>query len=123
MVELIHKEITSEIISASFEVSNHLGAGFLEKIYENALLIELERRGLKVNTQQQTKVFYKGSEVGLYQADMVVEGKVIVEVKSIEKISSIHKAQIINYLKATSLEVGLIINFGNPRVEYERIVL
>jgi GxxExxY protein len=122
-VELIHKEITSQIISASFEVSNCLGTGFLEKVYENALKIELELRGLKVITQQPVMVLYKSNQVGLYQTDIIVEDKVIVEVKSTERIAIIHTAQVINYLKATGLEVGLIINFGNPKVEFERVVL
>lgn len=123
MVELLHKDLSSEIIAASFEVSNYLGTGFLEKVYENALKVELEIRGLLVETQKLVKVDYKGREVGLYQTDLLVNDTIIVEVKSTEKILSIHKAQIINYLKATGLQVGLIINFGNPKVEFERIVL
>ncbi len=123
MVDLIHKEITSQIIASSYEVGNILGAGFLEKVYENALKVELELRNLKVETQQQVIIYYKGKEIGLYQTDLTVEGKVIVEIKCVESIALIHKAQTINYLKATGLEVGLIINFGNPKVEFERIVL
>ena len=123
MVELLHKDLTSIIIAASFEVGNYLGTGFLEKVYENALKVELELRGLLVETQKLIKVDYKGREVGLYQTDLLVNDTIIVEVKSTEKILSIHKAQIINYLKATGLQVGLIINFGNSKVEFERIVL
>jgi len=123
MVELLHKDITSEIIAAAFEVGNYLGTGFLEKVYENALKVELEIRGLAVQTQKQVKINYKDREVGLYQTDLLINDTIIVEVKSTEKILSIHKAQIINYLKATGLQVGLIINFGNPKVEFERIVL
>lgn len=123
MVDLIHKDITIQIIASAYEVGNILGAGFLEKVYENALRFELELRGLKLETQQQVVIYYKGQEIGLYQTDLVVDGKVIVEVKSIESIAQLHKAQIINYLKATGLEVGLIINFGKTKVEFERIVL
>jgi GxxExxY protein len=123
MVELIHKEITSQIIGSAYEVGNHLGFGFLEKVYENALRVELELCGLKVNSQQQVVIQYKGREVGLYQADLVVDNKVIVEIKTSENIVQPFKAQIINYLKATGLEVGLIINFSRIKVEIERVVL
>lgn len=123
MVELLHKDLTSEIIAAAFEVSNNLGAGFLERVYENSLRVELEIRGLVVETQKQVRINYKGREVGLYQTDLLVNDSVIVEVKSTEQILSIHKAQLINYLKATGLQVGLIVNFGNPKVEFERIAL
>lgn len=123
MVELLHKDLTSEIIAAAFEVSNNLGAGFLEKVYENSLRVELEIRGLAVETQKQIRISYKGREVGLYQIDLLVNDTIIVEVKSTEQILSIHKAQLINYLKATGLQVGLVINFGNSKVEFERIVL
>ncbi|HWI54804.1 MAG TPA: GxxExxY protein, partial [Desulfobacteria bacterium] len=84
MVELIHKELTSQIIAAAYEVGNQLGVGFLEKVYENAMIVELELRGLKVETQRQVVILYKGQEVGLYQTDLIVHGKVIVEIKSIE---------------------------------------
>jgi len=123
MVDLIQKEITAQIIASAFEVGNILGAGFLEKLYENALKVELELRNLKVETQQQIIVSYKGKDIGLYKTDLVVDGKVIVEIKCVESIARVHRAQIINYLKATGLEVGLIINFGGFKVGFERIVL
>ena len=123
MVQLIHKDLTSQIIAAAFEVSNHLGTGFLEKVYENALKVELEQMGLTVEAQKPVKVLYKEEVVGLYQTDLLVGGNVIVEVKTTEKITKLYKAQLINYLKATGLKVGLIINFGKTRVEFERIVL
>lgn len=123
MVELLHKDITSEIIAASFEVSNHLGVGFLEKVYENSLKVELGMRGLDVESQKQVFVYYKESLVGKYQMDLMVDGKVVVEVKTAENIIPEHKAQLINYLKITGLRVGLIINFYKTRVEYVRLVL
>ena len=103
MVDLIYKDMTSQIIASAYEVGNILGAGFLEKVYENALKVELEQRNLKVETQQQVIIYYKGKEIGLYQTDLVVDGKVIVEIKCVESIARIHKAQLINYLKNLSL--------------------
>jgi len=118
MVELIHKEI----IASAYEVARILGYGFLEKVYENALKVELQLRKLDVESQRQVIVSYKGSDVGLYQIDLLVNEKVLVEVKSMEAISQAHRAQIINYLKATGVEVGLIINFGKTKVEFERLI-
>ena len=118
-----HKDITSQILSAAFEVHNTLGCGFLEKVYENALLYELKQRGLKVETQKEIKVYYKKTEVGIYLADMIVEKKVIIELKVSEAISNIHEAQLLNYLKASSYEVGLILNFAKTRLEYKRLVM
>ena len=118
-----HKDITSQILNAAFEVHNTLGCGFLEKVYENALLYELKQRGLKVETQKEIKVYYKKTEVGIYLADMIVEKKVIIELKVSEAISNIHEAQLLNYLKASSYEVGLILNFAKTRLEYKRLVM
>jgi GxxExxY protein len=118
-----YKDITSQILSAAFEVHNTLGCGFLEKVYENALLYELKQRGLKVETQKEIKVYYKKTEVGIYLADMIVEKKVIIELKVSETISNIHEAQLLNYLKASSYNVGLILNFAKTRLEYKRLVM
>lgn len=119
---LIHKEITHEILSSAFEVSNQLGVGFLEKVYENALKVELEQRGLRVETQKRIVISYKGEVVGTYMIDLLVEGKVIIEVKNAENIIPNYKAQLMNYLKATGIKVGLIINFGKTKVQFERII-
>ena len=100
---------------------NALGYGFLEKVYENALLLELRRRGLQVEQQTPIKVYYAGQVVGEYFADLLVEGKVIVELKAAEAISPAHEAQLLNYLKATGISVGLLLNFG-PRPEFRRKV-
>jgi GxxExxY protein len=115
--------ITEVIIRASFTVSNTLGCGFLEKVYENALAVELRKLGLAVMQQEPIKVFYSGVEVGFYQADLIVEDKVLVELKAVREMNDIYKAQCMNYLKATGLRVCLLINFGNPRVEVKRIAL
>lgn len=118
---MLHQELTSTIINAFYKVYNQLGYGFLEKVYENALIFELERRGVHVQQQVPINVQYEGQTVGEYFADILVEGKVIIELKAAERISEAHNAQLINYLKATGIEVGLILNFG-PKPTFERKV-
>ena len=116
-------ELTYAIRGAVFEVNNILGPGFLEKIYENALLIELRIRGLKSESQALLKVFYKDNVVNEYFADILVENRVIIELKTIERIERIHEAQVLNYLKATGLKVGLLVNFKHQRADIKRLVL
>jgi len=116
-------EITYAINGAVFEVNRVLGPGFLEKVYENALLIELRSKGLKAQNQAQIKVSYKGNMVGEYIADILVEEKVIVEIKTVDKLEKIHEAQLLNYLKATGVRVGLLVNFRHPKAEVKRLVL
>jgi GxxExxY protein len=120
-MELLHKSLTDKIIRAYFKVYNTLGYGFLEKVYENALFIELRRAGLKVSKQQPIRVYYEGEIAGEYFADLIVENLVIIEVKAAEKIVTEHQYQLQNYLKATSVEVGLLLNFGKEP-EYARKV-
>ena len=108
---MLHENITKKIIEAYYKVYNSLGYGFLEKVYENALKIELKRLNLKVDQQKNIKVFYDQFEVGDYFADLIVEDLVIVELKAAESLCEEHEAQLINYLKATNLEVGLLLNF------------
>jgi len=115
-------ELTYLINGAIFEVSRVLGAGFLEKVYENALLIELVKRGLRAENQVPIKVKYKGVEVGDYYADIVVENQVILEVKSVESLQKIHEAQLLNYLKASGYKIGLLVNFTHPKAEIKRFV-
>lgn len=112
MGTLIHEEITGKILKAFFNVYHELGYGFLEKVYERAMKIELEELGLACRVQQPIFVFYNGEIVGEYFADLVVENKVIVELKACEALREEHEAQLINYLKATNIEVGLLLNFG-----------
>jgi GxxExxY protein len=116
-------EITYAINGAIFEVNKILGPGFLEKVYENALLYELIRRGLKAVGQAPITVNYKGQCVGEYFADILVEDMVIIELKTVEKIEKIHEAQLLNYLKATGIQVGLLVNFRHPKAEIKRLVL
>ncbi|MDP2188226.1 MAG: GxxExxY protein [Sphingobacteriaceae bacterium] len=109
---LLHSETTDLILKAYFSVYNTLGYGFLEKVYENALLIELKSMGLKAQRQVPIKVFYQEQLVGDYYADIIVEDQVIIELKAAEAHCEEHEYQIINYLKATNIEVGLLLNFG-----------
>jgi GxxExxY protein len=118
---LLHKDITEEIISAYYYVYNELGYGFLEKVYENAMLIELKSRGFKVESQKIIKVNFKDSIVGEYFADIIVEDKIILELKSCEALVPEHEVQLFNYLKATNIEVGLLFNFGK-RAAFKRKV-
>jgi GxxExxY protein len=109
---LLHRDITDKIIKAFYNVYNSLGYGFLEKVYENAMLIELRKLGLNVQKQVPIKVFYDEQLVGQYFADIIVEETIIVELKAAEGLREEHEFQLINYLKATDLEIGLLINFG-----------
>ena len=112
MADLKHSEVTGEIIKAFFQVYNSLGFGFLEKVYENALGLELRGSGLKVVQQKPIAVHYKGAVVGEYFADLLVEDVVLVELKVVSGLIVAHEAQLLNYLKATNIEVGLLFNFG-----------
>lgn len=116
-------DLTYKINGAIFEVNKILGPGFLEKVYENALFIELIERGLKAKNQAQIEVQYKGQIVGGYIADLLVEEKIIIELKTVEKLSKLHEAQLLNYLKATGLKVGLLVNFQNMKADIKRLVL
>jgi GxxExxY protein len=113
-----HSDLTDLIIKAFYNVYNLLGYGFLEKVYENALLIELESLGLEVKRQVPIKVYFKGQEIGNYFADIVVNDIVIIELKAAEVLVEAHEAQLTNYLRATNIEVGLLLNFGKqPQIK------
>ena len=116
-----HKIITEKILKAYYNVYNSLGFGFLEKVYEKALLIELQELGLTVESQKQINVYYKNKLVGNYFTDIIVEGKVILELKASDFLLSCHSSQLYNYLKSTKIEVGLLLNFGE-KPEFKRIV-
>jgi GxxExxY protein len=120
---LIEGELTEKVLGAAFKVLSTLGTGFLEKVYENALSFQLQRIGLLVESQKVFHVKYEGAIVGQYQADLVVAGKVIVECKAISNMDSVHEAQLMNYLKASGMHVGLLINFGRPTLQYRRLVV
>jgi len=116
-------ELTYLINGAIFEVNRILGPGFLGKVYENALLMELKARGIKAEAQYPIKVRYKDKIVGEYFADLMVEDRVIIELKTVDKIEKIHEAQLLNYLKATGISVGLLVNFKNTKAEIKRLIL
>lgn len=116
-----HADITGKIIGAFFKVYNTLGYGFNEKVYENALAIELRKAGLKVVKQQEIVVYYDGENVGDYRTDIIVADVVIVELKAVRELTEEHEAQLLNYLKATTIEVGLLLNFG-VKAEHKRKV-
>ena len=118
-MKYLHTEITEQIIEAAFRVHKILGFGFLEKVYENALAIEIRKRGLKVEQQKPLIVYYEKEIVGEFFVDLLVEGKIIVEVKALKQLIDVHEIQLLNYLKGCNLEVGLLINFGKS-VETKR---
>ncbi|MHC4353830.1 MAG: GxxExxY protein [Planctomycetota bacterium] len=112
MKTLKHGELSSKIIAAAHSVHKELGQGFLEKVYKNALAIELREAGIECDLEVPMSVLYRGLVVGDYVADMVVEDKIIVEAKAVSELNSAHEVQLVNYLKATGVQVGLLINFG-----------
>lgn len=118
---MIDEDITEIIIGAAYKVANTLGAGFLEKVYENALAIELKKSGLSVKQQYSLPVYYEDELVGNYFADLFVEDSVIVELKAVRELVSEFSAQVINYLKAARIKTGLLINFGKPKIEIKRL--
>jgi GxxExxY protein len=118
---LLYEALTSQILSACFEVSKELGAGFLESVYQNSLVIALRQKGVKVTTQYPLAVYFRGEVVGNFAADLLVEEKIIVELKAVALLAPEHQAQVINYLKATGIEVGLLVNFGRPKIEFRRL--
>ena len=120
-MSLIHKELTDNILSAFFEVYNELGYGFLEKVYQNALYYELRQRGFEVKSKLQVRVYYKKVEVGEYFPDLIINDLVILELKAAEYLLEEHEWQLLNYLKSTPIEVGLLLNFGK-KPEFQRKV-
>lgn len=120
-MDLLHGEITEKIIKAYYNVYNTLGYGFLEKVYENSMVIELRNMGMKVNSQYPITVFYESEIVGEYFADLIVNDIVVIELKASKSLLEEHECQLINYLKATKIELGLLLNFGKE-AEYKRKV-
>ncbi|HCE41934.1 MAG TPA: GxxExxY protein [Lentisphaeria bacterium] len=117
--EFLFKETTEKIIKCFYKVFDELGSGFLESIYERALLIELKACGLNAESQVPLKVKYKGAVIGEFKADIVVDNKVIIEIKAVSSIANEHEAQLINYLRATGIRIGLLVNFGD-KIEFLR---
>jgi len=120
---LKHAELSAEVIGCAMEVSNELGVGFLESVYHNALVIALTSKGLSVETQKPVAVAFRGITVGRFYMDIVVNGKVVVELKAARALAPEHSAQVLNYLRAAGIEVGLLMNFGTSRMEYRRLVM
>ena len=124
MEELLYKDVTGRIRHAAFEVHKYLGNGFLEKVYENALAYKLHRLGVDCQQHVPLKVYFEDNVVvGQYFADLVVENKIIIELKTVENLEKIHYAQLKHYLKTTRFRLGLLINFGKPKLEFRRVIL
>ena len=120
---ILYKDLSYKIVDLAIEVRKKLGLGFLEKVYENALMILFEREGIEAVQQSPVEVYFEGKRVGHYVADILVSGKIILEIKCAEGIHNEHRAQVINYLKATGLRLALILNFGKRSFDHERIIL
>ncbi len=118
---LLMEELTGKILEACFEVANELGHGFLESVYVKALIVALRQKGLSAECEVPLRVTFRDQPVGEFYADLVVEGQVILELKAVKALAPEHQAQVINYLKATGVEVGLLVNFGNPKIEFKRL--
>lgn len=118
-MELLHQRLTDAIIKTFYEVYNELGYGFLEKVYQNSMYLELKNKGYQVEAQKKIKVYYKGAEVGEYYADLIVENLIILELKAVDYIVKDFENQILNYLRSTDCEVGLLLNFGK-KPEFKR---
>ena len=121
-VHLLHREVTEKIIGAAFEVHQQLGYGFLERVYQRALQVELVRRGCSAEVEKRIQVLYKGVVVGDYDADVIVDGCVVVEIKIAAEYDKRDEAQLLNELKATGQKVGLLVNFGRTKVTHKRLV-
>ena len=119
--KLKYKELTNLVIKGFYEVYNELGGGFLESVYENAMTLVLQQQGLYVETQKDITVYFRGALIGNFRADMIVEGKILLELKAVRCLESVHEAQLLNYLKATAIEVGLLMNFGN-KPTFKRLI-
>lgn len=117
----LYFELTETVLGCCFDVMNELGVGFLESIYKNALFIAMREKGFKVETEKKIEVRFRGQKVGLYIADLIVEENVIIELKCCESLLGEHQAQLINYLKASGILVGLLVNFGKRKVEHKRL--
>ena len=121
MTKFLHKSLSDSILKIYYEVYNELGYGFLEKVYQNAMYFELKSQGFKVEAQKQIKVFYKSQIVGEYFADIIVEGVITLELKACECLKDEHQAQLLNYLRATKVEIGMLLNFGTEP-EFKRLI-
>ena len=120
---IIYPDLSYKLMGAIFEVHKKLGPGFLESIYQKALIDELGTRGLKVETQKAVNLTYKDKKIGVHRLDLVVEDKVVLELKTVERFSPHHKAQLTSYLKASGYKLGILVNFSKSKVEYRRVII
>lgn len=121
--EYIHQDLAKDVLASAFRVHNSLGCGLLEKVYKKAMSWDLTLGKRQIVEEKEFKVLYREREVGSYYGDLVVDDKVIVEIKSVERLDNVHRAQLLNYLRISGLRVGLLLNFANPKLEYERIIV
>jgi GxxExxY protein len=120
--EVLYPELSFQIMQVMFDIHNTLGPGFTEDIYEKAVCLEFASRGIPFEEQKVIQVYYKGQLLGIYRLDLVVDNKIILELKAVSELLELHKQQVISYLKATGLRLGILVNFGSTRVEKERLV-
>lgn len=120
--KILYKDLSYRLIECAFEVHNVLGPGFSERIYEEAYILELRDKGISYERQNLIEVIYKGVKIGEYRVDLVVEGKVILELKAVSELTDVFEAQLLSYLKAVGLHLGLLINFGGKRVMHKRVI-
>ena len=121
--KIIHKDLSYKVVGIAMDVFNGLGSGFLEKVYENAMMTLFRKEGINAQQQAPVKVHFHGEVVGDYFADILVDDRIILELKTVEKIIDVHRAQALNYLKATGKRLAISLNFGKEKLEYERLVL
>lgn len=121
--DIVHKELSYKVVGLAMEVHSKLGFGFLEKVYENALMVLFEKHEIPAQQQVPLRIYFEGKPVGEYYADILVDSKIILELKAADRILDVHRAQVLNYLRATRLRLGMIFNFAKKSFEYERFVL
>ena len=120
---IVYRDLSYQIMAAIFEVHKELGPGYLESVYEKALLLELTSRGMNVDVQKVFDLTYKGQKVGNHRLDIIVEDKIVLELKTVERFAPIHTAQVLSYLKASGYRLGILVNFSKAKVEYRRVVM
>ena len=120
--KLLHSKLTEKVLGVYYDVYNEIGHGFLESVYNNCMFLALTKSGMAVRREVPVPVYFRGQDVGQFKADLVVEGCVLIELKAVHNLDRTHEAQVMNYLRATELEVGLLLNFGSPKPQFRRIV-
>jgi GxxExxY protein len=120
--KLLHSELTETILGVYYDVYNEIGHGFLESVYNNCMFLALAKVGMSVRREAPVPVYFRGQDVGQFKADLVIDNSVLIELKAVQNLDRSHEAQVMNYLRATELEVGLLLNFGSPRPQFRRIV-